>query len=90
MVITPLSLSPYYLLSDCSTTSLIGLEEAVDHSTRFAKSLGFFEDAAWSLNSPASALREIEDSMQVDELASQDKRQYLEDSGRLSYLSEDD
>jgi hypothetical protein len=28
--------------------------------------------------------------MSVDELISQDKKQYMEDSGRLSYLGEDD
>lgn len=65
----------------------------IDHSTRFAKSLGFFEDAQWSLNSPAAsanAIKDVEDAIQFEELSSQDKRQYLEDSGRLSYLGDED
>jgi hypothetical protein len=66
-----------------------GSEEVADHSTRFAKSLGFYEDAPWSLSNPQS-IKDVEEAMNVDDLASQDKRQYLEDSGRLSYLGDDD
>lgn len=57
---------------------------------RFAKSLGFYEDAPWSLTNPTASLKDVEDEMSVDELISQDKKQYMEDSGRLSYLGEDD
>jgi len=67
-----------------------GSEEIVDHSTRFAKSLGFYEDTPWSLSSSPPNVREIEDAMNAEELLSQDKRQFLEDSGRLSYLGEED
>ena len=49
----------------------------MDHNTRFAKSLGFFEDAPWPLETPY-ALAE-------DKLGAED----LEDSGRFSYLAND-
>jgi hypothetical protein len=48
---------------------------------RFAKSLGFFEDAPWSLTGNSA------ENIQVGE-STEDK--YLEDSERLSYLGEED
>jgi hypothetical protein len=35
-------------------------------------------------------VQEVEDAMHLEDFSSQDKRQYLEDSGRLSYLGEED
>lgn len=55
-------------------------DENSDHNVRFAKSLGFFEDAPWSLTGKVETL-------EVDEIA---EEKYLEDSERLSYLGEED
>ena len=53
------------------------IDDPMDHNTRFAKSLGFFEDAPWSLETPFNPSEE-----QIPDAD-------MEDSGRFSYLAND-
>lgn len=74
---------------------------SVDHNLKYAKSLGFFEDAPWSLtpnnsggNSGNNSFGPIVDDEFIDELGFNSSRTsstnlYSEDSGRFSYLDND-
>lgn len=58
------------------TFAYLFTEDTLDHNTRFAKSLGFFEDAPWSLETPFP-LSEDKEAENED----------MEDTRRFSYLA---
>jgi hypothetical protein len=76
-----------------------GLDENVDVSTRFARSLGFFDDARWSFDQPARNAslghnldHDLGEDGMLEALSSDARSPYspYEDSGhRLSYLAYD-
>ena len=63
----------------------------MDHNARFARTLGFNEDAPWSLNTPFvdNYCNENVVNDVLNELALGILQSDCEDSGRLSYLDND-
>jgi hypothetical protein len=65
----------------------------LDSSTRFARSLGFYEEGRWSLDTPSrSMVLDKEDTVDLDALERtvKAKRFSIEESdGNFSYLADD-